>query len=86
MSNAQIKEQYIAIGRYLAKSMVPPEDRDLVSARAKIERGQLTIELHVPDNYRGLFIGRSGHMVRSLRHILAAAKLDAPSTVGLDIV
>ncbi len=85
MNEAEIKARYLALAKYVAESMVKEEDRAEVETRGTWDRGQLTIEVNVPDNYRGLFIGRSGHMVRSLRGLLAAANLDLPGSVAFDI-
>jgi predicted RNA-binding protein YlqC (UPF0109 family) len=85
MNKAEIKARYLALAKYVAESMVKTQDRDEIQMRGTWDRGQLTIELNVPDNYRGLFIGRSGHMVRSLRGLLAAANLELPGSVAFDI-
>ena len=85
MSNAELRQKYRALAHYMAASMVAEEDRDKIEVLTRVDRGSLEVLLRVPDDYRGLFIGRSGHMVRSLRHLLDAANLDAPTTVSLDI-
>lgn len=85
-SEELIQERYLALARFVAQSMLPEPDRDAVKVRASMKRGQLLVEIAVPDDYRGLLIGRGGHMIRSMRSLLAAADLEAPSTVSLDIV
>jgi predicted RNA-binding protein YlqC (UPF0109 family) len=79
------RQKFRALAQYVAQSMVADEDRDKIEVKTRIDRGELEVLLKVPDNYRGLFIGRSGHMVRSLRHLIAAANIEAPTTVSLDI-
>ncbi len=85
MNKAEIKVKYLELAHYVARSMVKEEDRDQIKVKAHWDRGQLNLELNVPENYRGLFIGRSGHMVRSLRSLFGMANLELPGSVSFDL-
>lgn len=85
MNRAEVKARYIELAHYVARSMVKEEDRDKVSVSASWDRGQLNLEVDIPEAYRGLFIGRSGHMVRSLRGLFSAANLELAGAVSFDI-
>ena len=85
MNRAEIKARHLALARYVAESMVKEEDRDQVRVRAHWDRGQLNVELDVPESYRGLFIGRNGSMVRALRSLMGAADLGLAGSVSFDL-
>lgn len=85
MSKAEIKARYIALARFLAESMVAPEDHDKLHIKGRWDRGQLQIKLSAPESYRGALIGRSGHTIRSLRALINASALGAPSAVVFDL-
>ena len=80
-----IEAQYAALTRHLVEAMMPAEYVDEVGITTRWVRGQLHINLEVPEHERGLFIGRGGHMARSLRSVIAAASLDAPGAVVFEI-
>jgi predicted RNA-binding protein YlqC (UPF0109 family) len=86
MTRAQLREHYIGLTRYIVASMIPADSHEEIEVSAAWNSGQLKVNLSVPDEFRGMLIGRSGHMVRSIRQVLNAASLDVPGGVELDIV
>lgn len=79
-----VEEQLIALGEFLARTLIPEEDV-AVGASVRVRDGELRVVLDAPEAHRGRLIGRSGHMVRSLRTLLGYVNVETPHRIALDI-
>ncbi len=79
-----LEERFGALAVFLARTLVPDEDV-AITANAWTAENTLKVILNVEDSHRGRLIGRNGHMIRSLRTLVAHARVEGPLRVELDI-
>jgi len=79
-----VEERYERLAIFLARSVIPDEDVT-ITARSRVDRGQLKVMVQIPEEHRGRVIGRGGHMIRTLRRILTRAGIESPHPVDFDI-
>ena len=76
MTTQTAHDQLQTLAQFLVASLLP-EDADFM-VKITEQRGVTQVIIQTPEQLRGMVIGKSGLIVKSLRQIISAAQLGDP--------
>lgn len=84
MADQDRSADYVELANFLVKGLL--DDGDKFEVRSSIKRGQIQLDLDVPEHNRGRVIGKGGRIARAMRTILDTAAIPDHRRTSLDIV